>query len=176
MSENRDYISYPDEMGTIHIADEVLAVVAASAALEVEGVSSLAANLSSDLAELMGKKVYSKGVRFAGVQRSGHGGDLHPYPVWLCDPRRGPESAGGGHDCRDQHQRHGGQPGQRSGRGYLFPEKAQGKALRTRAKQGTGDILRCLLNFPDLGVPFLYILVYNTRYILPQYAHGGPGR
>lgn len=63
MSENRDYISYPDEMGTIHIADEVLAVVAASAALEVEGVSSLAANLSSDLAELMGKKVYSKGVR-----------------------------------------------------------------------------------------------------------------
>ncbi len=63
MSENRDYISYPDEMGIIHIADEVLAVVAASAALEVEGVSSLAANLSSDLAELMGKKVYSKGVR-----------------------------------------------------------------------------------------------------------------
>ena len=63
MSENRDYISYPDEMGTIHIADEVLAVVAASVALEVEGVSSLAANLSSDLAEPMGKKVYSKGVR-----------------------------------------------------------------------------------------------------------------
>lgn len=63
MSEAREYISYPDEMGTIHIADEVLAVVAASAALEVEGVSSLAANLSSDLAELMGKKVYSKGVR-----------------------------------------------------------------------------------------------------------------
>lgn len=65
MSETREYISYPDEMGTIHIADEVLAVVAASAALEVEGVSSLAANLSSDLAELMGKKVYSKGVRLS---------------------------------------------------------------------------------------------------------------
>lgn len=65
MSETREYISYPDEMGTIHIADEVLAVVAASAALEVEGVSSLVANLSSDLAELMGKKVYSKGVRLA---------------------------------------------------------------------------------------------------------------
>ena len=63
MSESREYISYPDEMGTIHIADEVLAVVAASAALEVEGVSGLAANLSSDLAEPMGKKVYSKGVR-----------------------------------------------------------------------------------------------------------------
>lgn len=63
MSESKGYISYPDEMGTIHIADEVLAVVAASAALEVEGVSSLAANLQSDIAELMGRKVYSKGVR-----------------------------------------------------------------------------------------------------------------
>ncbi len=63
MSENREDISYPDEMGTIHIADDVLAVIAASAALEVEGVNSLAANLSTDLAELMGRKVYSKGVR-----------------------------------------------------------------------------------------------------------------
>ncbi len=63
MSETREYISYPDELGTINIADEVLAVVAASAAMEVEGVSSLAANLSTDLAELMGRKVYSKGVR-----------------------------------------------------------------------------------------------------------------
>lgn len=65
MSESREYISYPDEMGVIHIADEVLAVIAASAALEVEGVSSLAANLSTDLAELMGRKVYSKGVRLS---------------------------------------------------------------------------------------------------------------
>lgn len=63
MSDTREYISYPDELGTINIADEVLAVVAASAAMEVEGVSSLAANLTTDLAELMGKKVYSKGVR-----------------------------------------------------------------------------------------------------------------
>lgn len=62
MSESREYISYPDEMGTIHIADDVLGVIAASAALEVEGVSSLSANLSTDLAELMGRKVYSKGV------------------------------------------------------------------------------------------------------------------
>lgn len=63
MSDTREYISYPDELGTINIADEVLAVVAASAAMEVEGVSSLVANLTTDLAELMGKKVYSKGVR-----------------------------------------------------------------------------------------------------------------
>lgn len=68
MSENREYISCPDELGTINIADEVLAVVAASAALEVEGVTSLANNLSSDIAELMGRKVPSKGVRLAVVE------------------------------------------------------------------------------------------------------------
>ena len=67
MSDTREYISYPDEMGTIHISGEVLAVVAASAALDVDGVSSLAANLSSDIAELMGRKVYSKGVRLSVV-------------------------------------------------------------------------------------------------------------
>ncbi len=63
MSESREYISHPDEMGNIHISEEVLAVIAAAAALEVEGVGSLAANLGSDLAELLGKKNIAKGVR-----------------------------------------------------------------------------------------------------------------
>ena len=63
MAENREYISRPDEMGTIHISEEVLAVIAAAAALEVEGVGSMAANLGSDLAELLGKKNMSKGIR-----------------------------------------------------------------------------------------------------------------
>ena len=37
-----------------------LAGIAAAAALEVEGVSSLAANLGSDIAELLGKKTLAK--------------------------------------------------------------------------------------------------------------------
>lgn len=63
MSESREYVSQPDELGNVHIADDVLAVIAAAAALEVEGVGGLSANLGSDLAELIGKKVISKGVR-----------------------------------------------------------------------------------------------------------------
>lgn len=62
MSENREYISRADEMGAIHIADEVLAGIAAAAVLEVEGVTGLAGNLGSDLAELLGKKHLGKGV------------------------------------------------------------------------------------------------------------------
>ena len=62
MSENKEYVSRCDELGNIHISEEVLAGIAA-AALEVDGVSSLAANLGSDIAELLGKKNLAKGVR-----------------------------------------------------------------------------------------------------------------
>ena len=63
MSDSKDYVSRSDELGNIHISEEVLAAIAAAAALEVEGVSSLAANLGSDIAELLGKKNLTKGVR-----------------------------------------------------------------------------------------------------------------
>lgn len=63
MGEGREYVSRPDEMGSIHISQDVLAVIAAAAAMEVEGVGGLTANLSSDLAEqLLGKKNMTKGV------------------------------------------------------------------------------------------------------------------
>ena len=63
MSENKEYVSRSDELGNIHISEEVLAAIAAAAALEVEGVSGLAANLGSDIAELLGKKNLAKGVK-----------------------------------------------------------------------------------------------------------------
>ena len=63
MAESREYVSRSDERGNIHISEEVLAVIAAAAALEVEGVGGLAANLGSDLAELLGKKNLSRGIR-----------------------------------------------------------------------------------------------------------------
>lgn len=62
MGENKEYISRSDEMGNIHISEEVLAVIAAAAAQEVEGVSSLVGGLSGDLAELMVGKKLSRGI------------------------------------------------------------------------------------------------------------------
>ena len=41
MSENKEYMTHPEELGCIHISEEVLAAISAAAALEVEGVSSL---------------------------------------------------------------------------------------------------------------------------------------
>ena len=63
MSENKDYISRADELGNIHIAEEVLAAVAAAAAMEVKGVSAMAANFGTDIAELLGKKNQAIAVR-----------------------------------------------------------------------------------------------------------------
>lgn len=62
-NKNKEYVTCSEEHGNIHISEEVLAGIAAAAALEVEGVSSLAANLGSDIAELLGKKNLAKGVR-----------------------------------------------------------------------------------------------------------------
>ena len=63
MSDSKEYVSRSDELGNIHISEEVLAAISAAAALEVEWVSSLAANLGSDFSELLGKKNLAKGVR-----------------------------------------------------------------------------------------------------------------
>ena len=61
MGENKDYITHPDEKGSINISEVVISVIAASAALETEGVAALSAG--RDLGELLGKKNLSKGVR-----------------------------------------------------------------------------------------------------------------
>ena len=62
-NKNKEYVTCSEELGNIHISEEVLAGIAAAATLEVEAVSGLAANLGSDLAELLGKKNLAKGVR-----------------------------------------------------------------------------------------------------------------
>ena len=61
MAEGKEYISCPDELGTIHISEDVLAVTAAAAALEVEGIGGLAGNLGSDLAELLAGRIWDGG-------------------------------------------------------------------------------------------------------------------
>lgn len=62
MGEGKEYVSRPDEMGNIHISEEVLAVIAAAATLEVDGVSSLAGGLSGELGELVAGKKLNRGI------------------------------------------------------------------------------------------------------------------
>lgn len=57
MSENKDVF------GQIQIADEVIAIIASTASLEVEGVEAAVGAPTSNFVELFGKKNQSKGVK-----------------------------------------------------------------------------------------------------------------
>lgn len=70
MPENRDYYTNRGENGNINIAEDVLASISALAAGEVEGVAGLYAPAGVDLAELLGKKSLSKGVKTQIVGRN----------------------------------------------------------------------------------------------------------
>ncbi|SHJ23705.1 Asp23/Gls24 family envelope stress response protein [Hespellia stercorisuis] len=50
-------------MGEVQIADEVVAIIAGLAATEVEGVASMAGNISNELISRLGMKKLSKGVK-----------------------------------------------------------------------------------------------------------------
>ena len=52
-----------DNLGEVRIADEVVAVIAGIAATEVEGVVSMAGNITNELVGLLGMSRLSKGVK-----------------------------------------------------------------------------------------------------------------
>ena len=63
MSENRKTLSIKsDELGEVKVADEVLAIIAGLAATEVEGVSSMAGNITNEIVSKLGLKNLSKGI------------------------------------------------------------------------------------------------------------------
>ncbi len=51
-----------DQLGEVKIADEVVAIIAGLAATEVEGVSSMAGNITNEIVSKLGMKNLSKGI------------------------------------------------------------------------------------------------------------------
>jgi len=58
------------KLGEVQIADEVVAVIAGLAATEVEGVASMAGNISNELISKLGMKNLSKGVKVLVTDRN----------------------------------------------------------------------------------------------------------
>lgn len=52
-----------NELGSIRIADEVVAVIAGLAATEIKGVAGMSGGLAGGIAEMLGRKNLSKGVK-----------------------------------------------------------------------------------------------------------------
>ena len=66
MSENYQesiHVVSSDDKGKVTFANDVIAVIAGLAATEVEGVAGMSGSIMGDLAEILGKKNLTKGVK-----------------------------------------------------------------------------------------------------------------
>ena len=63
MGENKGYIKNTDEKGSVSISEDVVAVIAATAAMEVEGINSLFPSHGKELTDVISKKALSRGVK-----------------------------------------------------------------------------------------------------------------
>lgn len=61
MEENS--INLPEELGNVKITEEVVAIIAGLAATEVKGVAGMSGGLAGGIAEMLGRKNLSKGVK-----------------------------------------------------------------------------------------------------------------
>ena len=63
MAEYKQYITQIQENGTVMISEDVIATIVNQALSEVDGVASLAVKPGADIAELIGKKNWGKGMK-----------------------------------------------------------------------------------------------------------------
>ena len=63
MADNRKTFKIKsDQVGDVRVADEVVAIIAGLATTEVEGVSSMAGNITNEIVSKLGMKNLSKGI------------------------------------------------------------------------------------------------------------------
>ena len=63
MAENREYLTRAEENGSINIAEDVVAAIAADAIGEIEGVGSMCQNMTEQITEQFTGKKGLRGVR-----------------------------------------------------------------------------------------------------------------
>lgn len=65
MAENKQYITQNQENGSVMISEDVIATIVTHAVADVEGIIGLDIKPGSDIAELIGKKNWGKGVKIS---------------------------------------------------------------------------------------------------------------
>jgi uncharacterized alkaline shock family protein YloU len=63
MAENKQYITEPQDNGNVMISEDVIATIIAHAVAEVEGVVTLGMKSGVDMAEVISKKAWGKGLK-----------------------------------------------------------------------------------------------------------------
>ena len=63
MELDKEGLKSDSALGTIRIADEVVSIIAGLAATEIEGIAGMSGGLVGGIAEMLGRKNFSKGVK-----------------------------------------------------------------------------------------------------------------
>ena len=63
MAENKQYISQIQDNGAVMISEDVVAAIVAQAVKDVEGVVSISSKPGADIADMLVKKNWGKGIR-----------------------------------------------------------------------------------------------------------------
>lgn len=72
MADSKEYMTLPEENGSINISEEVIAAIAVGAVREVEGVSGMMTNLGNSVSDLVNnRKNAQKGVRGVKIDMTG---------------------------------------------------------------------------------------------------------
>lgn len=71
MGEGREYMTMPEENGSINISEEVIAAIAVGAVWDVEGVSGMMTNMGGSVTDLVNKKNAQKSVKGVRIDMTG---------------------------------------------------------------------------------------------------------
>ena len=63
MAENKQYITQTQDHGTVKISEDVVAAIVINSLSDIEGFAGLSAKPGADIAEIIGKKNWGKGVK-----------------------------------------------------------------------------------------------------------------
>jgi len=63
MAENKQYITQVQANGTVMISEDVISTIVSHAVCDVEGVAGLSTKPGADIAEIIGKKNWGKGMK-----------------------------------------------------------------------------------------------------------------
>ena len=63
MADTKEYIIYEENRGSVNISEEVVAIIAGNAALEVDGVEGLYTYPGRNISDFIGKKSLAKAVK-----------------------------------------------------------------------------------------------------------------
>lgn len=63
MAESKQYITQLHENGSVQISEDVIATIVSHAACEVEGVVGVSSKPGADIADLIGKKSWGRGLK-----------------------------------------------------------------------------------------------------------------